>query len=74
MVTCGVSETLWLGWLKLSCHHVMSMEKDAAIQDPTDFSELMVKLIGRFNVREVIDSSVKIDVHFAFPDISVESV
>ena len=32
MATCGVSKTLWLGWLKLACHHVMSIEKDLAVQ------------------------------------------
>ena len=58
MVTCGVTESLHIGWLTLAVKHVVAQRGDN-IQDPTDYFDLMTSLIGRFSVREIIDSSVK---------------
>ena len=58
MVTCGVTESLHIGWLTLAVKHVVAQRGDNN-QDPTDYFDLMTSLIGRFSVREIIDSSVK---------------
>ena len=42
----------------MAVKHVVAQRGDN-IQDPTDYFDLMTSLIGRFSVREIIDSSVK---------------